>query len=695
MKLSLFLNFILIIAVWPAFSQTDYADSLKRANLKLPENKEKADNYYLLAKHYRSIDRDSTLLYCEKAYNLAYSLNYTPVCADAMYTRSLILSEQDEYEEAMALNEHFIRIADSMGDAKRLAKGYYSRGTLHSNLLEYEKALEFYGRSLPAYLELNDTLGILANYNAIGRVFMSRSVFDSASVYFMKSVELCEKAGASQEKNLTSVLSNLAEIYFQLGQFEDALKYKLRSQEINRKFDRPAAMASDYNMIGRIYSEMGRKEEALECYEKARELFVQVKDTVSISNVMNNVGVIYREMGDYNRAIESYENALEGYIKKDYTRGIVVAYGNIGVALSMLGRYQEAIAMQEKVAEMAYSYDLPEYRMDALENMSWYWMKLGNYRNAYDYQIRYNALKDSLFDIDKTKMINELTLKYEQEKNEAQILELEKTNLQKDLSLKKRTIQRNAYLFAGIGLTLIALFLVLYLRQRARKDKIIAEQQIHQLEEEKKLLAAKMIVEGQEEERKRIARELHDGLGVLLSATKMQFTSIRDTSPENKPLIERATQLLEQASGDVRKISHNMMPGLLTKLGLYEALEDLIDNLNDSGKIKGICDIPEDLARLPENQEIMVYRIAQELVNNSLKHAAPEEIRLEISPAPGAIEIRYSDDGKGFDPDKLTDEGGMGMKSIRSRVDFLNGNMDLHTSPGQGVKYLIRIPVTA
>jgi signal transduction histidine kinase len=284
-------------------------------------------------------------------------------------------------------------------------------------------------------------------------------------------------------------------------------------------------------------------------------------------------------------------------------------------------------------------------------------------------------------------------LKYEQERNEAQILELEKANLQKDLSLKKRTIQRNAYLFSGIGLTLVALFLALYLRQRARKDKIIAEQQIRQLEEEKKLLAAKMIVEGQEEERKRIARELHDGLGVLLSATKMQFTSIRDTSPENKPLIERATQLLEQASGDVRKISHNMMPGLLMKLGLYEAIEDLVDNLNDSGKLKAVCEIPEDLARLPENQEIMIYRIVQELVNNTLKHAAASEIRLEISPAPGSVEIRYSDDGKGFDAALMQDVTAMGLKSIESRVDFLNGRMELHTAPGQGVKYLIRVPL--
>ena len=671
--------------------QSPYADSLLRVVAQLPDNREKADNFILLARHYRTSDSESAWNYCDKAYNLAVGLNYPEAYAEAIYLKGLMLKGQDKYNEAKALNERYLQIADSLNDEKRLAKGFYNQGNLYKDLLDFEHAINYFGKSLHLYLSLQDTLGILANYNAIGDFYLSQARYDSASVYFHKSLDICEKSGNIE--NLGSLLYNLSTVYLELGQYETALKYATRNIEMNLENNRMDKLAKGYTMAGRIYSGLGKMNEALDYYEKAMELVIRLKDTVSISNLENNIGVLYRDQGEYSHALEYYDRALKGYILKDYTRGIIVVYGNKGALLSILDRHDEAIALQEKVLEMSEKYNLQDYRKDALENLSYSWMKLGNYRKAYDYHIRYTELNDSIFNIEKTKLINDLTLKYEKEKDQAQILELEKTNLEKDLSLRKRTNQRNGYFFTGIGVFLVALFLSLYLRQKARKDKIIAQQKIRQLEEEKKLMAAKLLVEGQEEERKRIARELHDGIGVLLSATKMQFTSIKDTSPENKPLIERATQLLEQATGDVRKISHNMMPGLLTKLGLYEAVEDLFENLSESGKISAICEIEEDLERLPENQEIMLYRIIQEMVNNSLKYADAATLRLLIRKMGNLLEIHYSDDGKGFDlKQKLASESSIGLKSIQSRVDFLNGKVVIETGPDKGTSYSIEVP---
>jgi signal transduction histidine kinase len=272
-------------------------------------------------------------------------------------------------------------------------------------------------------------------------------------------------------------------------------------------------------------------------------------------------------------------------------------------------------------------------------------------------------------------------------------LELEKEKVENDLKLQKKNNESNIFLFSGIGSIVVLLLIFAYHKNAHRKNKIIAEQRIKQLEEEKKLLAARSIVVGQEQERKRIAKELHDGLGVLLSTAKMQFTTIKDKSPENKPLIEKARKLLEQAAGDVRKISHNMMPGLLTRYGFYEAVEDLFEKLDDTPGLSARAAISGEQERLPENTEIMLYRIVQEMANNTLKHAGATEVLIDIVKLPTQLSIDYSDNGKGFDVEQMMVNESIGLSSIQSRVNFLNGNFDMQSKPGKGINYHITIPI--
>jgi len=200
-------------------------------------------------------------------------------------------------------------------------------------------------------------------------------------------------------------------------------------------------------------------------------------------------------------------------------------------------------------------------------------------------------------------------------------------------------------------------------------------------------------VDGQENERKRIATEIHDSLGVLLSTSKMHITAIKDSSPENKALIDKATRFLDEAGGEMRKISHNMMPGLLSKLGLCEALEDLFDTLNDSEEIDARMEVIVAQKRLPENKDIMIYRVVQEMVNNTLKHAKAGKISLTIIVHPDQLNISYSDDGKGFDINEILGKKTMGVLSIRSRVKFLDGIIKIDSSPGNGTVYRISVPL--
>jgi signal transduction histidine kinase len=172
----------------------------------------------------------------------------------------------------------------------------------------------------------------------------------------------------------------------------------------------------------------------------------------------------------------------------------------------------------------------------------------------------------------------------------------------------------------------------------------------------------------------------------------MQFSEIHDKDPANKELIDKATKYLEQASTDVRKISHNLMPGLLTKLGLIEALEEMFENLGESDKMEAFFELVGPKTRLPENTEIMIYRIIQEMVNNTLKHSGADSIDMTLVIQPDEMNISYSDNGKGFDVDAVLEKKTMGMQNIQSRVKFLDGMLKVDSN-GHGAVYRICIPL--
>jgi signal transduction histidine kinase len=226
---------------------------------------------------------------------------------------------------------------------------------------------------------------------------------------------------------------------------------------------------------------------------------------------------------------------------------------------------------------------------------------------------------------------------------------------------------------------------------RNKKNKVILEQKLKQVEDEKKLMAAQSLVEGQDLERKRIATDLHDGLGVLLSSVTLQFSNILDNAHEHKDLILKAQRLLEQAAQDVRKISHNMMPSILSRFGLIEAVESMFDQIDNPPEISALVNITGSPKRLTENCEIMLYRIIQELLNNTIKHAGAKNISLNMH-FDQNIRIQYSDNGKGFDIEDNLSRETFGLVSIISRVGFLNGEISFESKPDKGFTAFVDVP---
>jgi len=192
------------------------------------------------------------------------------------------------------------------------------------------------------------------------------------------------------------------------------------------------------------------------------------------------------------------------------------------------------------------------------------------------------------------------------------------------------------------------------------------------------------MIEGQEAERSRIAKDLHDGLGGLLSTVKAHFSNIQSEIQkiEKINVYNRAHEMMDEACDEVRRISHNLIPGALRLEGLGEAVRHLGEETSDAHPFNVDVEIIGFESRMEESKEVFVYRIIQEALNNIIKHADAKKVLIQLSETDTEYHFIIEDDGKGFDP--LQIQSGLGLKSIQSRVDFLNGNLDIDTKEGVG-----------
>ena len=195
------------------------------------------------------------------------------------------------------------------------------------------------------------------------------------------------------------------------------------------------------------------------------------------------------------------------------------------------------------------------------------------------------------------------------------------------------------------------------------------------------------MLKGQEEERSRLAKDLHDGLGGLLSGVKFSLDNMKGNlimTPENILVFDRSLDMIDTSIKELRRVAHNMMPEMLTKFGLDDALKDYCSTINTTGLISVKYQSAGLESRISTTIEIIVYRIVQELLNNTMKHAFATEVFVQLIRDENRLSIIVEDNGKGFDTVLVNENKSAGWMNIRSRVDYLKGQLDIHSEPGKG-----------
>ena len=308
----------------------------------------------------------------------------------------------------------------------------------------------------------------------------------------------------------------------------------------------------------------------------------------------------------------------------------------------------------------------------------------GDFKASYQAKQKGDSIQQLLLNEQVMKSTTELEKKYELEKKNGQII-LQQAQLEKTKIL-------NVVLIGSVAILLIISILGYTSYQQKQKFQ---QQRISELETQQQLTATEAVLKGEEQERTRLAKDLHDGLGGMLSGIKYSFNTMKGNlimTQENALAFERSMDMLDSSIKEMRRVAHNMMPEALVKFGLDTALKDFCNDINLTGVLRtSYLSINVENVMIDQTTAITVYRIVQELINNTIKHAGAANAIVQLTKSNDILSVTVEDDGKGFDKNLLNAAKDIGWSNIQNRVDFLKASLDVKTENGKGTSVLIEL----
>jgi two-component system, NarL family, sensor kinase len=387
----------------------------------------------------------------------------------------------------------------------------------------------------------------------------------------------------------------------------------------------------------------------------------------------------------------SYSGFAEGLLDKYGTESNQLsAYATMGNNYRAKKKYDTALKYLNRGLSIAEKYKAPRWLCTYYYNLADTYEQMGDYKKANYYNQINIRMHNQLVTQENFIAATDFQNRFERAKKDNAILKLGAENKQRSLINK---------ILIGATVSLILISLLVYMnfrknRQLSIQQQHLQQQKIRQLEKDRQFIAIDAMLKGQEEERGRIAKDLHDGLGGLLSGARFSFTDLRDTiglQGEKAVRFDKSLNILNSTITDLRKIAQNLMPETLVKFGLAEALKDFCDTIQTASNTKIVYQHLGEKRSADSTAEIFAYRIAQELVNNAIKYANASEIFVELLIRPNTINITVEDNGNGFERNNKEVYTGAGMKNIQYRVDYFNGSFDIDTAPGKGPAVYIQL----
>lgn len=546
-----------------------------------------------------------------------------------------------DFRESRTYAEQALNLSKKINHQKLIGKSLLSIGLTFYFEGNHEEAMRYYLESLKTFENNNEIAGRVEVLNEMGTLEKKNRDLKNSEKHLLEALSLSQTLGDSIL--IAHSMNNLGHVFELKGELDKAMDYYRISAIIKENLGKLYDASFNYDNMANVLSAKGRFDEAEAYYKKEISIFKSLNDRANYAIAINNLGEMNKLKKDYAKAASFFLDAL--------TISNAIHYRDLSSHI---------------------------YRMlaETYESQK-------DFRKAYEFVLKGNALRDSIYNEQRSKQLLDMQTKYETEKKESQIKLLEQENQLKDLGLRQ-----NRLFILGLVMVVLGLIIVGYL-WKARiefKQKAALESTRSQLRESQ----LQAVIASQEEERKRFAADLHDGLGQIISALRL---SLSKENPE-KTTLDHALGLLNHMNIEIRNVAFNLMPQALMKDGLEEALKEFATRINRSGGVAINVGSYSMTANISAEQKIALYRICQEWVNNAIKYSNCSNISIQLVQHPEELVVTIEDDGNGFSTAVLANSNGNGWKNINSRLALVKGTIEIDSDPQrQGTTCIVTVPL--
>lgn len=561
-------------------------------------------------------------------------------------------------------------------------------GNVYNRMGQYDSALSHYFAGLEIRKMLRQPEKMAGIYSNIATVYMRENKFKEALDINFKSLKIFEEKKDSAKQ--ANVLGNIGNIYYELEQNKSADQFLRRGLVIAKAIKTPVITGNILVNLGGLKFGEHQLDSALFYFTEAEKIMVENSLPYNLAAVYNNIGKIYAEKKEYSRAASYYEKALKNRETLNDKFGIGLSNMSLGELYLQINEPDKSIGYLNKAVDIFLSLGSYINLKQSYGHLAKAYEAKNDYKTSIKYIQLYAQYKDSVYTKDIADKLMEMQTRFQTEKKD---LEIARQN--DEILLSKAEIERKniiTYILIVSILLVLLISYLLYNRYKLKQKALLHAELLHQQE-----LRAKAIIDAEEKERIRIARDLHDGVGQTLSAAKLNLSSLESklqlTEMETQSALKNAIDLVDDSVKEVRAVSHSMMPNALLKAGLVAAVREFINKLSTIEQLKIDLEITGLNERLEQSTETVLFRVLQEIVSNIIKHAKANQITIQIVKHETELTIMIEDNGVGFDTKKMNEFSGIGLKNITSRIEFLKGSVNFDSVPGKGTTVIIEIPL--